>query len=103
MCFAWCFADQTVCSTEEVHRSSKQCGGVLSVSSVHKALDPLVSGQKQQGEMLQALHGRVVALQRMVQQQQREQAATLLSSRDFFLIAIVFLGQILALWVFKKF
>ena len=70
---------------------------------MHRALEPLVTAQRHQGELLQTVSNHVRALQRLVVQQREEQAATLLSHRDLFLIAIVFLGQILALWVFKKF
>lgn len=69
--------------------------------SVQKMLEPLLSAQRLQGETLQTIHSRVLALQR--QAQDSSQSQSLLTSRDLFLIAVVFLSQIVALWIARKF
>ncbi|ELT93091.1 hypothetical protein CAPTEDRAFT_166422 [Capitella teleta] len=69
--------------------------------SVQKMLEPMLSAQRLQGETLQTIHSRVLALQR--QAQDSSQSQSLLTSRDLFLIAVVFLSQIVALWIARKF
>lgn len=76
-----------------------QDGGTVGRASLQKALQPLLQAQKDQTDRLTSLQQQLVALQRVMRQQQ--EIGILQSNRDWILLAILFVFQGILFWLFK--
>ena len=70
----------------------------MSVATLRKALEPMEKLHRDQLDKLSALQGQLMVLRR---QTETPQDNPLLSTRDFFLLAIVLVFQTILFWAFK--